>query len=100
MNKRRLNLNTGSGIATVLMIFVILSMCVVSLITYLEALKNLKTAEREVEHIQTYYQAYEKVTSKLEDSEDDMIIEEELTDSSKLVMERKDGVITYHILEG
>ncbi len=100
MNKKRLNLNTGSGIATVLMIFVILSMCVVSLITYLEALKNLKTAEREVEHIQMYYQAYERVTSKLEDSEDDMIIEEELTESSRLVMERKDGVITYHILEG
>lgn len=100
MNKRRLNLNTGSGIATVLMIFVILSMCVVSLITYLEALKNLKAADREVEHTQMYYQAYEKAASKLEGSEDDMIIEEELTESSKLIMERKDGVITYHILEG
>lgn len=100
MNRRRLNLNTGSGIATMLMIFVVLSMTIVSLITYLEALKNMKAADREVEYTKKYYCAYENAINKLEDGEDDMIIEEELFDNSKLVMERKDGVITYRILEG
>lgn len=99
MSRKKMTLNVGNGIATVMMVFFVLSMVIVSLISYLEAVRNYRSADRETEYTQSYYGAYDKAMYSLVQSEDDMIITEELINNSKLVMVRKDGVIEYHITE-
>lgn len=57
MNKVRNGLPIGLGIPTILVIFVVLGMTILSTLTWLEASQNRATAKKEAEHIHAYYEA-------------------------------------------
>ena len=50
MNRERRGMSIGLGIPTILVIFVCLGMCILSLLTYLEAQQNQKTTNKEIEN--------------------------------------------------
>lgn len=57
MNKVRNGLPIGLGIPTILVIFVVLGMTILSTLTWLEASQNRTTATKEIAHVQAYYKA-------------------------------------------
>lgn len=59
MNKRR-NLKPGTGIATILLIFVILAMTIMAAISYVRVWQDHQSLIREYEYKQAYYEADSK----------------------------------------
>ena len=57
MNKNRRTMTIGLGVPTILVIFVVLGMVILSLLTYLKAVQNEKSVEREIEYVTSYYEA-------------------------------------------
>lgn len=59
MNKRR-NLKPGTGIATILLIFVILAMTIMAALSYVRVWQDHQSLIREYEYKQAYYEADSK----------------------------------------
>lgn len=59
MNKRR-NLKPGKGIATILLIFVILAMTIMAALSYVRVWQDHQSLVREYEYKQAYYEADSK----------------------------------------
>lgn len=59
MNKRR-NLKPGTGIATILLIFVILAMTIMAALSYVRVWQDHQSLIREYEYKQDYYEADSK----------------------------------------
>lgn len=59
MNKRR-NLKPGTGIATILLIFVILTMTIMAALSYVRVWQDHQSLIREYEYKQAYYEADSK----------------------------------------
>lgn len=59
MNKRR-NLKPGTGIATILLIFVILAMTITAALSYVRVWQDHQSLIREYEYKQAYYEADSK----------------------------------------
>lgn len=59
MNKRR-NLKPGTGIATILLIFIILAMTIMAALSYVRVWQDHQSLIREYEYKQAYYEADSK----------------------------------------
>lgn len=57
MKKARKNVQIGLGAASILMIFVILCMMILSVLAYANAKQNERIAQREVNYKESYYKA-------------------------------------------
>ena len=57
MNGKRNSISAGLGIPTMLTIFIILAMCILSLLTYLKAMRNEAGCEKEISMNTAYYKA-------------------------------------------
>ncbi|MDO4198726.1 MAG: hypothetical protein Q4D13_07040 [Erysipelotrichaceae bacterium] len=99
MNKDKMKINTGIGIPSMLIIFVILAMCVISLVSYLTAVNNKTAVEREYSYVLGYYKAEENNLYELSLSEGDMSVKSEIVNGTYLVCERVNGTINYSIVE-
>jgi uncharacterized membrane protein YhiD involved in acid resistance len=88
MNRERRGMSIGLGIPTILVIFVCLGMCILSLLTYLEAQQNQKTTNKEIEYVTSYYEADAKAQELIEEIENGQNIKFKVSES-------KDGVDTY-----
>lgn len=51
------HLTMGLGIPTILMLFVLLGMIIISALTYLYQMSNTKIVEKEVDYVTSYYKA-------------------------------------------
>lgn len=73
--KKEKSVTVGIGIPTILVLFIILAMVILSLLTYLKEENNSKIVEREITYTQNYYLADAKAKYLL-DSEDEAYGEE------------------------
>lgn len=55
--KEKRALKPGTGIATILLIFVVLAMSILSVLSYLKVIQNHQTVLRETEYVQSYAKA-------------------------------------------
>lgn len=55
--KERRSLKPGTGIATILLIFVVLAMSILAVLSALKSIQNHQSVERQVEYTQAYSQA-------------------------------------------
>ncbi len=86
--KERRGLSIGLGIPTILLVFVSLGLCILSLMTYLEANKNSKTCQKEIEYVQSYYEADAKAQYMIEQLKQGQEVKEKPSS-------RQDGIDTY-----
>ena len=64
--KERRSLKPGTGIATILLIFVVLAMTILAVLSYLHASQNHQSVARQIEYAQAYSEA-EAQASYLQD---------------------------------
>ena len=57
MKTKRTGMSIDLGVPTILIIFVCLGMCILSLLTYLEANQNAKSTQTEIQTVSNYYKA-------------------------------------------
>ncbi len=65
--KEKRGLSIGLGIPTILLVFVSLGLCILSLMTYLEAKQNSQSVQKEIEYVRAYYQADAKAQNLIEE---------------------------------
>lgn len=112
--KERRGLSIGLGIPTILLVFVSLGLCILSLLTYLEASKNSKSCQKEMEYVQSYYKADAKAQYMIEQLKQGHTLKEkpsssqdgmdtylfDISSDQELYVQIKDGnVITYRVRE-
>ena len=97
MNKD--NRSIGLGIPTMLVIFVILGMCILSLLSYLTAVNNNESVQRECDYALNYYEADSRAQYELDSNEGDISFKIEMENGLYLEVERKDGVITEYCVK-
>ncbi len=112
--KEKRGLSIGLGIPTILLVFVSLGLCILSLMTYLEARQNSQTVEKEIEYVRAYYKADAKAQNlieeikKGEDVQTKAVSSEngmdtylfDLTSEQELYVQIQDGnVVTYRVRE-
>ena len=79
MNKERRNISLGLGVPTILAVFIILCMCILSVLTYMNASHNHASWKKEKANIVSYYEADTKakqIVNALRNQEDMAFIEE------------------------
>ena len=89
----RRNYGVGMGIPTVFMMIIVLTMCVMSVLSYQNAINNQKTVDREIEYTVDYYRARAKADKMLEDTNEDISVKIELNNGAYLSVIRSEGKI-------
>lgn len=112
--KEKRGLSIGLGIPTILLVFVSLGLCILSLMTYLEAKQNSQSVQKEIEYVRAYYQADAKAQNlieeikKGEDEKNKAVSSEngidtylfEISSQQELYVQIKDGSVqTYRVRE-
>lgn len=72
MNKRHF-FTTGLGIPTILTVFVVLGMSIITLLSYMKEETNSKIVEKEVQYTQEYYLADAKAKYIIETMDEDFM---------------------------
>ena len=65
MNRRDSHMTMGLGIPSLLVIFVVLGMTILSVLAYLQEESNSKIVDREIEYAKSYYLADAKAKARL-----------------------------------
>lgn len=91
-NRKENNVTVGIGIPTILMLFIILAMVILSLLGYLKEENNTKIVKREIEYNRNYYIADSKAKYIIDNLDDDEYINKECLNFVK-----EDGKISFVI---
>lgn len=67
------HLTMGLGIPTLLMLFVLLGMIIISALTYLYQMSNTKIVEKEVEYVSNYYETDAKAKYIIDSKDEEFI---------------------------
>lgn len=97
MNKERKHLSLGLGVPTILSVFIILCMCILSVLTYLNASSNVAGFEKEKSSIKAYYEADTKaklIVNALKEGKAMSEIEEKYD----MIFKTKDNTLFYHVI--
>lgn len=80
MNRGQRHLSLGLGVPTILAVFIILCMCILSVLTYMNAVNNHASWEKEKQHTYAYYEADTKakqIVKALRNGEDMEVIQKQ-----------------------
>lgn len=93
MKKRQSSL--GVGASTILMIFVVLCMSILSILTYMSAKENDAESKRELEYVQAYYEADQIANTIIEQMKQQPL--EEVMAQYAVKYEQKDDVVAFQV---
>lgn len=97
MNKKRKHLSLGLGVPTILSVFIILCMCILSVLTYLNASSNVAGFEKEKSNVKAYYEADTKakqIVNALKEKE----AMNEIEKNYNVIFKTKDNTLFFHVI--
>ena len=99
MNRKNNHFTMGLGIPSLLMVFTILAMVILSLLGYMKEEINYKIVDKEVEYTIQYYSADSRAKYEFAKN-DDVDIRIEINDKQELEAVKHDGVIIrYQVIQ-
>ena len=97
MNRKNQSFTMGLGIPTVLIIFVSLAMCIMTLLSYINVKSNDEVVKRELEYTKAYYHAKAKADYEFKQNKDIIIVK--INDNQELILTKDDnGIAHYQVL--